>query len=93
MANQGLLKAHALCQGGPHVVLAQFLESGIFHEEGEEGKFANHVAEDGQHQMVAQVRHLPEKAEILKVVAGKAPQREYVQIGTSRQEDNQEDEE
>ena len=52
VANERLVKAHALRKSRTHVVLAEFLQRGILHEEREEREFANHVSENRQNQMV-----------------------------------------
>ena len=89
MTHECLVEAHALGQGGAHVVLAQFLERGILHEEGQERELPYHVAEDGQYQVVSQVYNLPEEREILEVVAREAAQWEDVEVRTAREEDDE----
>ena len=89
MAHERLVEVHALREGGTHVVLAQFLECGILHKEGQERELPYHVAEDGQYQVVPQVYNLPEEREILEVVAREAAQREDVEVRTAREEDDE----
>ena len=80
MAHERLIEVQAFGQCGAHVVAAQFLQSGIFHEEGEERKLANHVAEYRERQMLCQIKHLAKESKILEVVACEAAQREYIQV-------------
>ena len=91
MANERLVETHALGQGGTHVVLPQFLECGVLHEEGQERKLTDHVAENRENQVMPEVCDFSEEREILEVVAREAAQRENVEVRTARKEDDEQD--
>ena len=89
MADKCLIEVQAFCQCGAHVVAAQFFQRRVFHEEREECKLANHVAENRERQMLCQVKHLAKERKILEVVARETAQRENVQVRTARKENDE----
>ena len=91
MANERLVETHAFGQGGTHVVLPQFLERGVLHEEGQERELADHVAKNREYQVVPEVHDFSEEREILEVVAREAAQRENVEVRTARKENDEQD--
>ena len=72
MADERLVKAHALGKRRAHIVLAEFFERRILHQEREEREFANHVAENRQNQMVPEIHHLFEEGKVFEVIAREA---------------------
>jgi len=89
MTDKCLVKVQALRQGGTHVIAAQFLQRRVFHEEREEREFTNHVAENRERQMLRQVEHLTEKAEVFEIVAREAAQRENIEVRATSQENDE----
>ena len=91
MANERLVKVHALRKRGTHVVLAEFFERRILHQKSQEREFADHVAENRQNQMVSEVYNLFEEGKVFEIIAREAAQRENVEVRTAREEYNQQD--
>lgn len=91
MAHERLVETHAFRKSRSHVVLPQFLERGVLHEEGQESELADHVTENRENQMMPEVCDFPEEREIFEVIAREAAQREDVEVRTARKEDDEQD--